>query len=103
MNFMPFGTHCGTDHKRMRPSRNSGRGVHTEGYDSIELPQVILHILAGAAERPRRLHLQGDQGGGEPEGGGNVAGQPFVDVAGKGGIAPGPVRPDRFRALMGQV
>ena len=58
------------------------------GSGSVHQLDVILHVLTGAGEGTRRLHFQGDQSGGGLKSGGNVLGQPLVDVPGKGGVAP---------------
>ena len=75
---------CGTE--KQAETAVSACLVHGSG--SVHQLDVILHVLTGAGEGTRRLHFQGDQSGGGLKSGGNVLGQPLIDVPGKGGVAP---------------
>ena len=55
---------------------------------SIKLPDIIQHILSGALEGARRLHLQGDQGRAVPQSLLHPGPLALRDIAGKGGVAP---------------
>ena len=55
---------------------------------SIKLPDIIQHILSGALEGARRLHLQGDQGRAVPQGLLHSGPLALRDIAGEGGVAP---------------